>query len=347
MKLTLKQINYIVNGKIVGDENIVITGVNSLEDAKENELTFLGNEKYLHFLKDTKAGVIFFPLNMYVQESQEYGNKNLILIDNPQLAFAKILTMLDQERLASIKIGISPKASIAENVTLGKDVTIGHNVVIENNSIIGNNTKILPNTYIGNDVCIGKNCLIYPNVTIRERTRIGDNCIIHPGVVIGADGFGFVNTGKEIYKIPQIGFVEIGNNVEIGANTTVDRAAIGKTFIDDNTKIDNLVMIAHNVQIGKNSTIVSQVGIAGSTKIGNNVTIGGQVGVVGHIKIGNNIMIAARSGVTASLKEDNQVVAGYPLQSYRKHLETQVLMKKLPEIYEQVKSLVKMFKKEG
>ncbi|MFA6914407.1 MAG: UDP-3-O-(3-hydroxymyristoyl)glucosamine N-acyltransferase [Endomicrobiia bacterium] len=344
MKLTLKQINDIVNGTIVGDENIVLTGVNSLEEATENELTFLGNKKYVHFLKDTKAGAIFFPSNM---PRQEYENKNLILLDNPQLAFAKILTMLDQERISAIKIGISPKASITENVSVGKDVTIGHNVVIEDNSIVGDNTKILANTYIGNNVCIGKNCLIYPNVTIRERTRIGDNCIIHPGVVIGADGFGFVNTGKEIYKIPQIGFVEIGNNVEIGANTTIDRAAIGKTFIDDNTKIDNLVMVAHNVQIGKNSTIVSQVGIEGSTKIGSNVTIGGQTGVVGHIKIGDNVMVGAKSGVTSSL-EDNQVYAGYPIQLYRKHLQTQVFLKRLPEMYDQIKSLMKMFnKKEG
>lgn len=337
MKLTLKQINEIVKGSVFGNEEAVIEGVNSLEEAGKGELSFLGNKKYAHFMKDTKAEAVLFPANM---PYEEYKNKNLILVDNPQLAFAKILTLLDNERLAAIKPGISPKASIAEDAVLGKGITIGHNVVIEERSNIGDNTKILANSYIGNDVSIGKNCLIYPNVTIREKTKIGDNCIIHPGVVIGGDGFGFVNTGKEIYKIPQIGHVEIGNNVEIGANTTVDRAAIGKTFIGDNTKIDNLVMVAHNVHIGKNTMIVSQVGIAGSTKIGDNVTIGGQVGIVGHIKIGNNITIGAKSGITSDLK-DNQVLAGYPVQAYRKHLETQAVMKKLPEIYDQIKSLIK------
>ncbi|MFA7074532.1 MAG: UDP-3-O-(3-hydroxymyristoyl)glucosamine N-acyltransferase [Endomicrobiaceae bacterium] len=337
MKLTLKQVNDIVGGKICGNENAVVTGVNSLEDANDNELSFLGNKKYSHFMKDTKAEAVLFPANM---PYEEYGNKNLVIVDNPQLAFAKILTLLDKERLAAIKPGISPKASIAENVSLGENITIGHNAVIEEGSKIGDNTKILANTYVGGCVSIGKNCLIYPNVTIREKTKIGDDCIIHPGVVIGGDGFGFVNTGKEIYKIPQIGHVEIGNNVEIGANTTVDRAAIGKTFIDDNTKIDNLVMVAHNVHIGKNTMIVSQVGIAGSTKIGDNVTIGGQVGIVGHIKIGNNIMIGAKSGVTSNL-EDNQVLAGYPIQAYRKHLATQAVMKKLPEIYDWIKTLIK------
>lgn len=342
MQLTLKQISEIVGGKLAGDTDKIITGVGSLAEAKDNEITFLGNRKYTHFLKDCKAGAILFPEDL---DSAEYSGKNLIILKDPQVAFAKLLTIIDQERLAKIKPAISPKASVADTAVIGKNVAIGHNVVIEDNSVISDNTKILPNTFIGSDVVIGKNCLIYPNVTIREKTKIGDNCIIHAGAVIGADGFGFINTGKDIYKIPQIGHVEIGNNVEIGANTTVDRAAIGKTVIADNTKIDNLVMIAHNVQVGKNTMIVAQVGIAGSTQIGDNVVLGGQVGIAGHIKVGNNVTAGAKSGITSSV-EDNRIVSGFPLQTYRENLKTQAVIRKLPEIYDQIKTILKKIKKE-
>jgi len=334
MNLTLKEIAGIVNGKLIGQENCIIVGVSAIQDAMVGYITFLGNKKYTHFLKDTKASAIFVSEDIDVDE---YKNKNLIVVKDPQLAFSKMLVIIDKQRLDKIRPGVSPKATLEESVVLGKNITIGHNVVIENHTVIGDNTKILANTFIGNDVVIGKNCLIYPNVTIREKTIIGDNCIIHPGVVIGGDGFGFAATGE---KIPQIGHVEIGNNVEIGSNTTIDRAAIGKTCIGNNTKIDNLVMIAHNVQIGENTIIVSQVGIAGSTKIGNKVTLGGQVGVVGHITVGNNVMVGAKSGISGNLK-DNQVVAGHPLLPYRKHLESLALIKKLPELFLQVKKIIK------
>ncbi len=334
MKLTLKEIAGIVNGKIIGQEDCVIVGVGAIQDAMVGHISFLGNKKYTHYLKDTKASAIFVGEDINVEE---YKGKNLIVVKDPQLAFAKMLVLIDKQRLDKIKPGVSPKATIEQTVILGKNITIGHNVVIEDNTIVGDNTKILANTFIGSDVVIGKNCLIYPNVTIRERTIIGDNCIIHPGVVIGGDGFGFAATGE---KIPQIGHVEIGNNVEIGANTTIDRAAIGKTSIGNNTKIDNLVMIAHNVQVGESTIIVSQVGIAGSTKIGNKVTLGGQVGIVGHITVGNNVMVGAKSGISGNVK-DNQIVSGHPLQPYRKHLESQVLIKKLPELFSQVKKVIK------
>ncbi|MCR4663299.1 MAG: UDP-3-O-(3-hydroxymyristoyl)glucosamine N-acyltransferase [Endomicrobiaceae bacterium] len=334
MNLTLKEIAGIVNGKLIGQENCVIVGVSTIQDAMVGFITFLGNKKYTHFLKDTKASAIFVSEDINVDE---YKDKNLIIVKDPQLAFSKMLVIIDKQRLDKIKPGVSPKATLEETVILGKDVTIGHNVVVEDHTVIGDNTKILANTFVGSDVVIGKNCLIYPNVTIREKTIIGDNCIIHPGVVIGGDGFGFAATGE---KIPQIGHVEIGNNVEIGANTTIDRAAIGKTSIGNNTKIDNLVMIAHNVQVGENTIIVSQVGIAGSTKIGNKVTLGGQVGVVGHITVGDNVMVGAKSGINGNLKE-NQIVAGYPLQPFRKHLESLALIKRLPEMFANIKKILK------
>ena len=334
MNLTLKEIAKIVNGKLVGHEDCVIVGVGAIQDAVNGHISFLGNKKYTHFLKDTKASAVFVTEDINVEE---YKDKNFIIVKDPQLAFSKMLVIIDKQRLDKIKPGISPKATIESTVVLGKDITIGHNVVVEENTSIGDNTKILANTFIGSDVIIGKNCLIYPNVTIREKTIIGDNCIIHPGVVIGGDGFGFAATGE---KIPQIGHVEIGNNVEIGSNTTIDRAAIGKTSIGNNTKIDNLVMIAHNVQVGENTIIVSQVGIAGSTKIGNKVTLGGQVGVVGHITVGDNVMVGAKSGINGNVK-DNQVLAGHPLQPYRKHLESQALIKRLPDLFSKVKKIIK------
>ncbi len=334
MNLTLKEIAGIVNGKLIGQEDFVVVGVGAIQDAVSGQISFLGNKKYTHFLKDTKASAIFVGEDINVEE---YKDKNLIVVKDPQLAFSKMLVIIDKQRLDKIKPGISPKATIEPNVVLGKDITIGHNVVVEENTKIGDNTKILANTFVGSDVVIGKNCLIYPNVTIREKTIIGDNCIIHPGVVLGGDGFGFAATGE---KIPQIGHVELGNNVEIGSNTTIDRAAIGKTSIGNNTKIDNLVMIAHNVQVGENTIIVSQVGIAGSTKIGNRVTLGGQVGVVGHITVGDNVMVGAKSGISGNL-ENNQIVSGYPIQPLRKHLESLALIKKLPELFSKIRKISK------
>ncbi|MBR3653891.1 MAG: UDP-3-O-(3-hydroxymyristoyl)glucosamine N-acyltransferase [Elusimicrobia bacterium] len=334
MNLTLKEIAGIVNGKLIGQEDFVVVGVGAIQDAVSGQISFLGNKKYTHFLKDTKASAIFVGEDINVEE---YKDKNLIVVKDPQLAFSKMLVIIDKQRLDKIKPGISPKATIEPNVVLGKDITIGHNVVVEENTKIGDNTKILANTFVGSDVVIGKNCLIYPNVTIREKTIIGDNCIIHPGVVLGGDGFGFAATGE---KIPQIGHVELGNNVEIGSNTTIDRAAIGKTSIGNNTKIDNLVMIAHNVQVGENTIIVSQVGIAGSTKIGNRVTLGGQVGIVGHITVGDNVMVGAKSGISGNL-ENNQIVSGYPIQPLRKHLESLALIKKLPELFSKIRKISK------
>jgi len=343
MKLTLKEVVSIVNGNLIlqngCNDSFVISGINTLESAKEDEITFLGNDKYLHFLKDTKAIAVLVSNKIDVSQ---YKDKNFIVVSDPQLAYGQFLTLIYKEKLSKIKVGISPKATIEENVELGKNISVGHNVVIEENSKIGDNTKILANVYIGQNVTIGKNCIIYPNVTIREDSKIGDDCIINSGAVIGGEGFGFVPMGDQVLKKPQLGYVELGNNVEIGANTTIDRATLPNTttYIGDNTKVDNLVMIAHNVHIGKGSMIVAQVGIAGSTKIGDKVTLGGQVGIVGHVTIGNNIMVGAKSGINCDLK-DNQVLAGYPLQSYRNHLQSLAVIKKLPEMYAKLKKVLK------
>jgi UDP-3-O-[3-hydroxymyristoyl] glucosamine N-acyltransferase len=342
MKLTLKKIADIVNGKLLLQkgctDSFLVNGISTLEEAKEDEITFLGNNKYLHFLKDTKAVAVLVSNKIDISE---YKDKNFIIVNDPQLAYGQFLDLIYKEKLSKIKTGISPRAIIEDNVELGSNISVGHNVIIEEGSKIGDDTKILANVYIGKNVSIGKNCIIYPNVTIREDSKIGDDCIINSGAVIGGEGFGFVPMGNTILKKPQLGYVEIGNNVEIGANTTIDRATLPntKTYIGDNTKIDNLVMIAHNVQIGKNSIIVAQVGIAGSTKIGDKVTLGGQVGIVGHITIGNNIMVGAKSGIMHDLS-DNQILSGYPLQSHKEHLKSLAIIKKLPEMYIQLKKIV-------
>lgn len=341
MKLTLEEVAKIVDGKLIGDADFVIEGASSLSDADSTAITFFGDKKLENLLSVTKAGAILYPNNI---DYDQLKDKNLVLVANPYLAFSKILTIIDNERLLNFRPGISSKATVSQKAKIGQNVSIGENVVIEDDVIIGKNTKILPNVYIGSKTIIGDDCLIYPNVTIRNNIKIGNSCIFQPGVVIGGDGFGYTNVGNEVFKIPQIGTVEIGNNVEIGSNTTIDRATTGKTVIGDNTKIDNLVMIAHNVKIGKNCTIVAQVGIAGSTEVGDNVILAGQAALVGHIKIGNNVMVGGQSGVMNDL-EDKAVVFGSPAQPIREHMKMFAIMKKLPEIYSKLNKLEKLLDK--
>ncbi len=343
MDLTLKEIAALVKGNLVIQTGISpdlsVKGINTLENAKNNEITFLGNDKYIHFLKETKAAAVLIADKF---DYSRYKDKNFIVVKDPQLAYGEFLTLMYKEKLSRIKPGISPKATIDETVELGQNPSVGHNVVIEAKTKIGDNAKIMANVFIGENVKIGKNCIIYPNVTIREDTVIGDDCIINSGAIIGGEGFGFIPMGEKMLKKPQLGYVEIGNNVEIGANTTIDRATLPETTtkIGDNTKIDNLVMIAHNVHIGNNSIIVAQVGISGSTKIGNHTTIAGQVGVVGHITVGNNVMIGAKSGINGNVK-DGEVLAGHPIQPIREYLQTNAVIKKLPKMYSQIKKIIK------
>jgi UDP-3-O-[3-hydroxymyristoyl] glucosamine N-acyltransferase len=337
MNLTASELAVIVSGELVGDKNIVLTGVNSLVDAKENEISFLGNLKYFSEVLKTKAGVIFVASDMDISE---FKNKNIIKVVNPQHAYGIILSIIEKENSGSIERSIHESASISKNAKVGKDTYIGQNVVVEANAELGDNTRIFPNVYVGRNVKIGKDCLIYSNVVIRENTIIGDRVIIQPGVIIGGDGFGFAVTDSKIQKIPQIGRVEIGNDIEIGSNTTIDRATVGATKIGNGTKIDNLVQIAHNVHIGDNCTIVAQVGIAGSTRLGNNVTIGGQTGLAGHLKIGNNIIIASQSGVSGNIK-DGQRVGGNPISLLSRSIKIRALMRKLPEMYQELKKIKK------
>ncbi|MBN1621954.1 MAG: UDP-3-O-(3-hydroxymyristoyl)glucosamine N-acyltransferase [Endomicrobiales bacterium] len=334
MKLTSKEIAKLVEGELLGQPDIVITGAAGLNEATPQDISFLENEKYIKHMSSSKAGLVI------VAEKISNPNKPVIKAKNPKLAFAKILEIIEKENAGSQDVKIHPTAVISKNATLGKDVIIGPFVVIEDNVKIGNSTKILAQCFVGRNTKIGSECLIYPRVTIRENISIGNQVILHSGTVIGADGFGYTQIKEGIYKIPQIGTVEIQDSVEIGANVTVDRATTDKTLIGTGTKIDNLVQIAHNVHIGSNCIIIAGVCIAGSVKIGNNVTIAGKAAIAGHLEVGDGAVIGGKAGVTTDVKP-KEVVSGFPARPHNKEMKIQALIHKLPEIYEQIKIMRK------
>lgn len=305
-----------------------ISGLAPFFQAKEDSLTFASDEKFLKNLEETKAKIIIVPeMPLY----PEIGKVFLVVKENPRTLMPKLLGFFKKE-LKPFEKQIEDSSKIGNNVRLAPGVYIGHDVVI------GDNVVIYPNVTIGQGVEIGEGTVIYSNVSIREFCKIGKNCVIQPGAVIGSDGFGFVKVNGNNTKIDQIGAVVLEDNVEIGANTTVDRGAIGDTIIKQYTKIDNLVQIAHNDIIGENCLIVSQVGIAGSVEVGDNTTLAGQVGVAGHLKIGKNVVIGAKSGVSGDVA-DSQILSGYPLVNHKDDLKIKVSMKKLPELIKKVRDL--------
>ncbi len=339
--LNAKQIAEKFDGKVIGNENKSFTFFSSIKEHNipSDSLSYITDKKYYKVLENTLASIVIIPF----EEDENLLNllKNskatLVMVKNPVFVFVSILR--DWQESNKIKrVGISKTSIIADDVILGKDIYIGENVVIEKGAIIGDGSEIYSNTFIGENVKIGKNNLIYSNVSIMKDVEIKDNVIIHSGVTIGSDGFGFLFNKTFHMKVPQIGSVKIGNDVEIGANTTIDRSTLGNTIIGDGTKIDNLVQIAHNVEIGKHCIICSQVGIAGSTIIGDYVTLAGQAGITGHISIGNAAIVAAQAGVTKSVKP-NEIVSGYPAMAHRDANHIYVLNRKLPEMYETIKYL--------
>jgi UDP-3-O-[3-hydroxymyristoyl] glucosamine N-acyltransferase len=283
-------------GEVVGDPALVITGAASLGEANVGEISFFANRKYVTLLRKTRASAVFVPTDF-----SERISAAQIRVANPMKAFEQVMMKLAPPPI-QFSPGIHPSAIVDPSVKLGNGISIQPCVVIEPGVAIGDNTIIGAQTYVGHETVIGAGCKIYPNVTIRERTRIGARVIIHSGATIGADGFGFEMVDGRNEKIPQIGIVQIDDDVEIGANTTIDRARFGRTWIQQGVKVDNLVQIAHNVVIGKNSLIVAQAGISGSTRIGERVTVAGQVGIVGHIEIGDGTVVAAQSGVSKSIQ---------------------------------------------
>ena len=319
-----------VDGTVFGDSRVQIYEVAEIQNARVGSITFLGNQMYDKYLSTTKASAIF------VSDEQLIQDRNGILVENPQLAIAKTLAMFSPKEIYSQ--GVHSSSNIDSSAKIGKNVTIQAGAVIENGVEIGADVFIGANVFIGQNSKIGSGCKIYQNVVIYNSTIIGDRSIIHGSVVLGCDGFGFIQGKDQHFKIPQTGRVVLGEDVEIGSNTVVDRATIGETIIDKMTKIDNLVHIGHNVQIGKACLITAQVGIAGSTKVGDNTQMGGQAGVVPHVDIGPNSIIAAKSGVTKSLT-GNQMYGGYPARPIRDqhkrdavHLEVSLLKKKVQQL---------------
>ncbi|MBU1887666.1 MAG: UDP-3-O-(3-hydroxymyristoyl)glucosamine N-acyltransferase, partial [Candidatus Omnitrophica bacterium] len=309
MKKTLQEIATMINGEVVGNKDTVVTGVCGIKEAQEGDITFIANSRYLSLMNHTKASAII------TSKDVKQAPKPIIRTDNPSIAFAKMVSLLAPNEVKRPK-GIHPTAVVGDKVKVSRNVAIGPHVVIEDNVEIKENTILYAGAYVGHHTKIGKDCIIYPYVIIRERIVIGNRVVIHGGTVIGSDGFGFSTVMGVHRRIPQIGNVIIEDDVEIGANVTIDRARFDKTFIKKGTKIDNLVQIAHNVIIGEHSIIVAQSGISGSTTIGKNVTLAGQSGVIGHITIGDNAVVAAQAGVTKSIPPKS-CVSGYPAQPHR------------------------------
>jgi len=333
MRLTLAQIAKIVGGEIVGDKSQVITGLSGLEEAQPGDLTFIAEDKYAALAKQTKASAIIAPRHF------DISNISLIRTDNPSLAFATIAGHFSDEEKYKIK-GVHPSAVIASDVVLSKNVAVGPCVVIDQGARIGDNTLINAGCFVGHHTTIGGDCVIYPNVTIRERVTIGNRVIIHSGSVIGCDGFGYIPVDGKHTKIPQIGIVVIEDDVEIGANVTIDRARVNKTVVGRGTKIDNLVQIAHNVVMGENCIIVSQVGISGSVTIGKGSVLGGQAGIAGHLHIGEGVTVTAKSGLAKSIP-DFQVFAGYPARPFAENQRMNAMIHRLPKYIEKIQALEK------
>lgn len=336
MQKTLAEIANIVDGEVVGDKDLVVTGLSGIQEAKEGDLTFLANPKYIPLSKRTKASAIITSRDI------EVSGKSIIRTDNPSLAFANLITAMTGEEDHPIK-GVHESAFIGEDVVIGENVSIGPYAVIENHAKIGNGTILYGSSYVGHHTTIGADCLIYPHATIREQVVVGDRVIIHSGTVIGSDGFGFVQVDGVYKKIPQVGTVVIKDDVEIGANVTVDRARFDQTVIGRGTKIDNLVQVAHNVVMGENCIIVSQVGISGSVNIGNGAILAGQVGVTGHLTIGEGAVVYSQSAVTKSVSPHTQV-SGSPIRPHHWAKRIHAYTQRLPQYVKMIQDLQKKVK---
>ena len=329
------QIATLISGKVEGDANVSVSSFGKIEDAKQGQLSFFSNPKYEEYLYTTSASVIIINEDF---ELKQPVKASLIRVPDAYSAFAILLSKYEEIAKQQMT-GVQEPVYISKTATYGKNVFIGAFTYLSENVTIGDNTKIYPNVYVGDNVKIGNNTLIHPGVKIYHDSVIGNNVIIHAGTIIGSDGFGFAPLADGSYiKIPQIGNVIIEDDVEIGSNTTIDRATMGSTIIKAGAKLDNLIQVAHNVEIGNSTVIAAQTGISGSTKIGNRVLIGGQAGVVGHISIGDGAKINAQSGVSKSI-DIGKSVTGSPAYEMTAALRSQAIARKLPEIEKRIKEL--------
>jgi UDP-3-O-[3-hydroxymyristoyl] glucosamine N-acyltransferase len=338
MQIKLVEIVQITGGLLKGDKNFEIENVGSLTYADKKSISYLADENKTSLLKNTKAGALILPSKLRDQEIGYKGNK--IFCQDAHQAFIKLLVHYQNKIKPKKGWGTHPTAVVDSTAKIGKYTFIGANCIVGKNTTVGDFTTVEANCFIGENCKIGSNTFIYPNVTIRENCSMGNKCIIHSGVVIGADGFGYIKHEGRHHKIPQVGSVKIEDDVEIGANTTIDRAALDETVIGEGTKIDNLVQIAHNVIIGKNCIIVAQAGIAGSSVIGDGTIISGQAGIVDHVKVGKNAVIIAQSGITKDV-EDGKIMFGSPARPYTQAVRLQAMLNRLPKIYELFRKLKK------
>jgi len=339
MKLTAKKIAEILSGEIVGDPKTEVQSLAKIEEGKNGDLCFLANKRYTSFIYKTKASIIIVNKGFKVEKKIP---STLIFVEDAYHSFSKLLEIYS--KMKTHKKGIEKLSKIADSAKIGKDIFVGAFTYIGENVNIGDNVKIYPNCFIGKNVTIANNSILYAGVRIYHDCKIGKNNVLHSGVIIGADGFGFSSDkNNQFNKISQIGNVVLEDDVEVGANTTIDRATMGSTLIKKGVKLDNLIQIAHNVEIGENTVIASQVGIAGSTKIGRNCMIGGQSAIVGHITIADNVKIAGQSGVAASITKKGKIVQGPLAFDIKAFQRSYIVFKKLPEIYKTISEIEKSF----
>jgi len=327
MEFTAQQIASFLNGTIVGDPETKVNSFSKIEEGKVGTLTFLANPKYEHYIYSTQASIVLVNNDFHPSEAVR---ATLVKVENAYAGLAILLKMVEESKIK--KAGIDPTAFIATSASTGEGCYIGNFAYIGNNTTIGKNCQIYPHAYIGDNITIGDNCILYPHTTIYDDCHIGNNCILHTGSVIGSDGFGFAPENGQYKKIPQLGNVIIEDDVEIGANTTIDRAVMDSTIIRKGVKLDNLVMIAHNVEVGENTVMAAQVGISGSVKVGKHCKFGGQAGMSGHIKIEDNSTIGAQAGIISNIKEGSAVL-GAPAIDARAFMRSSAIFNRLPDIY--------------
>lgn len=335
MEFSAKHIAQFVQGVIEGDENATVNTFAKIEDGKPGAISFLSNPKYTHYIYDTESSIVLVDKSV---ELEKPTKATLVRVDNAYECVAKLLQLY--ESMKPKKTGIDSLAFVSPSAKIGENVYIGAFAYIGDNVVIGDGCQIYPNVVICDNAKVGNDCLFYPNVTIYHDCHVGNRVTLHAGSVVGSDGFGFAPSENGYDKIPQIGIVTIEDDVEIGANTCIDRSTMGSTYVRKGVKLDNLVQIAHNTDIGANTVMSAQVGVAGSTKVGQWCMFGGQVGIAGHITIGNKVFLGAQSGVPSSLKDD-QTLIGTPPMEKLPYFKSQAIFQRLPDLYKQIQKLQK------
>lgn len=335
MEFSAKQIAAFVQGEIVGDENATVHTFAKIEEGVPGALSFLSNPKYTPYIYETKSSIVLVNKDFIPEQPI---SATLIKVNNAYESLAKLMTLYEQSHPK--RVGIDPLAYVAPTAQIGKDVYLAPFACVGDGAIVGDGTELHPHATVGRNAKVGANCILYAHATVYHDCIVGNNCIMHAGSVVGADGFGFAPTPDGYEKIPQIGIAILEDNVEIGANTCIDRATMGATIIHKGVKLDNLIQIAHNVEVGANTVMASQVGVAGSTKVGEWCMFGGQVGVAGHITIGDKVNLGAQSGAPGSIKANQQLI-GTPPMEMKPYFKSQAVFRKLPDMYKEIDALRK------